>query len=497
VIDVFPLLNLYIELTFGTVQIRSFESKMAHLSFFIAAVCIFIRKIAKSSALYDDLNQFNLRKEYSKSEASVEVSGHESVRDHVFRESAAGLAARVDLIKKDRAPRDHHHEVIFAVQQKNLEELTRILHDISDPDSDNYGQHKTREMIEELTSNPNSREVILNYLLLVGATVTSESLYGEYITARAPITLWENLFDTEFFSFHHSKVGTERVTEVMRAERYSVPRDLHEHVASVFHTVQMPLAIWGRPLMEPVENYTSHIRHNTVTGVVTPSLLNSYYRINSNIGSFRASQAVFETIGQYFSPNDLLGFQQYYGLPEQPVSRFIGGHVSDTVCTASPESCMEANLDVQYIMAVCQKSPTTHWYTDENSFANWLLAVANNANPPLVISISYGASEEAVTTSELNAFNIQAIKLGAMGVTILAASGGQVLQIMIRNSIGFCTEICMLLLTCRRWSVKFFSTRRQITLQLQAIISSVKSVCNRGWSHAGLCLCYMGVIKLS
>jgi tripeptidyl-peptidase I len=430
------LISLYIERIFGAVHIRGLVSKMTQLLLFIAAVYIFIRQIANCTALHDEFNQFNLRNDCSKSEVSVEVSGHESIRDHVFRETAAGLSARVDLIKKDRAPPDHHHEVIFAVQQKNLEELTRILHDISDPDSDNYGQHKTREMIEELTSNPASREIILNYLLLVGATVTSESIYGEYITARAPITLWENLFDTEFFSFHHSKEGTERITEVMRAERYSVPKDLHEHVASVFHTVQMPLAIWGRPFMEPVENYTSHIHHLTVTGVVTPSLLNSYYSINSNIGSIKASQAVFETIGQYFSPKDLLGFQQYYGLPEQPVSRFIGGHVSDTICNTSPETCMEANLDVQYMMAVCQKSPTTHWYTDENSFANWLLAVANNANPPSVISISYGASEEAVTTSELNAFNIQAIKLGAMGVTVLAASGGKLLQIMIRNSIG-------------------------------------------------------------
>lgn len=400
---------------------------MAQLSLFILAICSFTPKIAYSGAYHDDFNQFNLRNEYSKSEVSVEVSGHESVRDHVFRETAAGLATRVDLLKKDRAPPDHDHEVVFAVQQQNLEELTRILHDISDPDSENYGQHKTREMIEELTSNPTSREVILKYLLVVGATITSESIYGEYITARAPIAVWESLFDTEFFSFHHSKAGTERVTEVMRAERYSVPKDLHEHVASVFHTVQMPLAIWGRPIMELVENYTSNIQHLAVTGVVTPPLLNSYYSINSNTGSLKASQAVFETTGQYFSPDDLQGFQQYYGLPEQPVSTFIGGHVSDTICTTSPETCMEANLDVQYLMAVCQKSPTTHWYTDENSFSNWLIAVANNRNPPSVISISYGASEGTVTASELNAFNTQAIKLGAMGITVLAASGGKLI----------------------------------------------------------------------
>lgn len=400
---------------------------MAHILSLIAAICILIPKTAYSTAQQEDRTTFNLRKSYSESDVSVEVSGPEKVRDHIFRETAAGLVTRFDLTKKDRAPPNHHHEVIFVVQQQNLEELTRILHDISDPDSDNYGQHKSREMIEELTSNPTSREVIRTYLHRVGAIVTTESVFGEYITARAPITLWENLFDTEFFTFRHTINGTARVTEVMRAEKYSVPKDLHEHVASVFHTVQMPLAIWGRPFMQPMENYTSHIQHNAVTGVVTPSLLNYQYNINSNTGSSKSSQAVFESIGQYFSPNDLKSFQQYYGLPDQPISRFVGGHVSDSICATSAETCLEANLDVQYMMAVCQNSPTTHWYTDANSFTNWLLEVANDANPPLVLSISYGASEVTVSNSELDAFNIQAMKLGLMGVTVLAASGGKVI----------------------------------------------------------------------
>ena len=86
--------------------------------------------------------------------------------------------------------------------------------------------------------------------------------------------------------------------------------------------------------------------------------------------------------------------------------------------------CMEANLNAQYLWSTCQRAPTEHWYTDEKSFSNWLLLVANNPNPPLVINISYGASEESVTASEFDAFNLQAIKLGITGITVVAASGG-------------------------------------------------------------------------
>mmetsp|Transcript_11509 Transcript_11509/g.11152 ORF Transcript_11509/g.11152 Transcript_11509/m.11152 type:complete len:685 (-) Transcript_11509:48-2102(-) len=73
-------------------------------------------------------------------------------------------------------------------------------------------------------------------------------------------------------------------------------------------------------------------------------------------------------------------------------------------------------------MSTSKVSPTTYWYTDL-SWANWLVTVANTVDPPLVFSISYGQEEQTLTTSELDAFNTEAIKLGVMGVTIVAASG--------------------------------------------------------------------------
>jgi tripeptidyl-peptidase-1 len=93
------------------------------------------------------------------------------------------------------------------------------------------------------------------------------------------------------------------------------------------------------------------------------------------------------------------------------------------MCETTPDNCVEANLDVQYLMAISQ-TPTTFWYSPSNqSFSDWLLTVANTDDPPLIISISYGSEERFMTSSELDAFNLEAQKLGAMGVTILIASG--------------------------------------------------------------------------
>jgi Pro-kumamolisin, activation domain len=88
---------------------------------------------------------------------SVLVQSQSSFRSkstHVFKESIPLLSSRSDILKQSRMISDYNHEVIFVMKQKNMEELTRFLHDVSDPLSDNYGQHMTRTGVIELTANP-------------------------------------------------------------------------------------------------------------------------------------------------------------------------------------------------------------------------------------------------------------------------------------------------------------------------------------------------------
>ena len=158
------------------------------------------------------------------------------------------------------------------------------------------------------------------------------------------------------------------------------------------------------------------------TAYMTPSKIRSFYNVGNAQGSALSTQAIFATIQQYFSPSDLTLFQQYAGLPAQVIANEIGGQVSDFICYFLPDWCAEANLDVQYITATSPISPTTYWYTDD-SWGPWLVTVANTPNPPLVFSISYVQEEIYVSSAEKDAFSTQAIKLGAMGVTIFAASG--------------------------------------------------------------------------
>merc|ERR1712160_184022 len=84
--------------------------------------------------------------------------------------------------------------------------------------------------------------------------------------------------------------------------------------------------------------------------------------------------------------------------------------------------CAEANLDVQYMVAMAPDTPLTYWYTD-NSFESWIEAVEASSNPPLVNSISYGSIEDQTPASTAKAFDTAAMKLGIQGVSVFVSSG--------------------------------------------------------------------------
>ena len=117
---------------------------------------------------------------------------------HVFKEHAL-LSMRRDVQKVNRAQPLAMHTIVFAMSQRNIPELERILLDVSDPTSENYGKHWTRAEVGAFTSNPTATKAILEYLSTVKeVTIDHRTLYDEYITATGPLEVWEALLNTEF-----------------------------------------------------------------------------------------------------------------------------------------------------------------------------------------------------------------------------------------------------------------------------------------------------------
>ena len=139
-------------------------------------------------------------------------------------------------------------------------------------------------------------------------------------------------------------------------------------------------------------------------------------------------QAVFETNNEKFSNADLSVFQRTNALPQQPAVA-VGGFETDTCSLSGTGSgCFEGNLDVQFISGTTAgRGVTTEvWHVDADTgdpFLNWILAAAQDPSPPAVTSISWGNDERYTSPSVMAAFEREAVKLAAIGVTILVSSG--------------------------------------------------------------------------
>jgi tripeptidyl-peptidase-1 len=78
-------------------------------------------------------------------------------------------------------------------------------------------------------------------------------------------------------------------------------------------------------------------------------------------------------------------------------------------------------------MGVAQQTASTYWYVANsirnNPFVGWVTAIVDESNPPQANSMSWGSIEQSQSTSVLNSFNTEAMKLGAIGVTMTISTG--------------------------------------------------------------------------
>ncbi|KAJ1460860.1 peptidase S8/S53 domain-containing protein, partial [Pelagophyceae sp. CCMP2097] len=303
-------------------------------------------------------------------------------------------------------------ELTFALHQP-VALLQELLASVSSPDSPSYGGYLSFDDVGEIVRDASATAAVIAWLDDSGAETTTTP-HGEYVKARAPVVIFNALLNADFRAFHDDG----RVHH--RALEYSLPAHVAKRVSHVFGATHLPPAPRLRTAPKPLEATALALQG------ATPQLLNSYYNIKSNDGGGYGSQSLYESLGSNFSPSDLIKFQEHFGLPTGEVAVVLGGHDQSAVCDemSGSDSCGEANLDVQYIMSIAQNVETWFWYAETNSsFTDWAFAVASRAGAPLVHSISYGTYENGTARSEIAAFDVEAMKLGLRGITVVVASG--------------------------------------------------------------------------
>ena len=142
-----------------------------------------------------------------------------------------------------------------------------------------------------------------------------------------------------------------------------------------------------------------------------------------------SSQGVALFGGQFFSPADLVQFENQFKLPKQTV-RIMNDNDPST-----PGN--EASLDVQYITGIGSQVDTVYMHyacttQDCRPFLSWILEQANSTDPPLVQSVSVGTTEyeyvEAMGNKFVSRINFEFQKAGLRGLSLLFAAGDRAVQ---------------------------------------------------------------------
>lgn len=357
-----------------------------------------------------------------------------SLIDYVLKESTNSLH-RHDYLQIKRASSESIHEVIIAIKQKNIQQLEEFLLDVSNMTSLNYGKHKTIEEIGELIENNESTHRVIQWLTNNDVKISKLSKFGEYITVTSTVSIFERLFNTIMYEYELRP--TNKVTKnqknqpILRAKSYSLPNYLLDDIYTIFRFINLPprLSHNGNDKVISLEEYKRAFPNadtSSTNNYIIPKNLRSIYNIVGDGGGY-SSQTIFGAIGQTFLPSDLTAFQSEYNVGKHKVDHYVGNIPSNRVCSSisTVYNCLEATLDLEYILSVANDVPTTYWYDDSTSsdFVNFITEVASSPSITNVYSISYGSYESDLALSELTSFNNEAIKLGAVGATILVSSG--------------------------------------------------------------------------
>jgi tripeptidyl-peptidase-1 len=211
--------------------------------------------------------------------------------------------------------------------------------EISSPGHARYGQHLKRHELKELIKpRSESTNAVLSWLKESGVAPEDIENDGEWINFVAPVSTAEQMMDTEFKTYQNLMRGD---VKKIRALRYSVPKEVREHVDMIQPTTRFGQV---RPEFSQVHDKeilkTSALVASAVNATcnnqITPQCLKDLY----NFSDFKADPTVSVLLGvngfleQYARFKDFAQFAQLYA-PAAVGSNFTWTSVNGTYCCSA------------------------------------------------------------------------------------------------------------------------------------------------------------------
>lgn len=346
----------------------------------------------------------------------------------------------------------------IGLKQANIDSLIEQLYEVSDPAHEHYGNHLSKQEVENLVRPaPESVELVEGWLDAHGVDLESEecdmqrSPAGDWITITVPVRKAEEMLDTEYGVYQHKRDVSNRV---VRALSYSLPRSLHDHVdvitpTTMFGTmksmkstsflvpasqVPKPEGVEGQTVPGP-SGFPVPLSCNTS---ITPTCLMDLYGTTGFVpkATDKNSIGIAGYLDEFASFSDLKLFTTEF----RPaainatfkVIEFNGGQNNQS----NPGG--EADLDVQTTTGLTFPTPNIYFSTggsppfipddvtttDTNEpYDKWIEGVLSLDSIPPVVSTSYGDDEQTVPFDFAMRVCNSFAQFGARGTSILFSSG--------------------------------------------------------------------------
>ncbi|PGH27633.1 hypothetical protein AJ80_00646 [Polytolypa hystricis UAMH7299] len=333
-----------------------------------------------------------------------------------------------------------------AVSNQKTEWLHRAVMDISTPGHAHYGQHFKRDELKDvLRPQQKVTKGLLSWLVSNGIKEESIKDHGDWINFSASIADAERLLNTRFSYFKDSSSGVSKI----RTLEYSAPASIASHIRMI-----QPTTMFGR-LHQQAQQHSyatsSHLvnfnveQSTSCNFVITPKCLRDLYKL----GDFVPPAAPGNKLGvsgyleQYAQYKDLGMFVKQHMSTASNVNFTVESINGGQNTQFSKEDSLEANLDIQYGIALSHPTNVTYYSTagrgplipdldqpDPNDISNepyleqlqYLLALPDD-KLPTVLTTSYGENEQSIPLSYLKTTCDMFAQLGARGVSVIFSSG--------------------------------------------------------------------------
>ena len=137
------------------------------------------------------------------------------------------LTFHTDVLVDDLINYSNVHEMtIIAAQHMSMDELSLMMHNVSDPSSLNYGQHWTKNEVAELTSSKKVHNAVVSYLILHGESILCKTMDDEdqEMESYFVVALWGRAFNTDFYYQDAGDSDDNTSSDYVRKTPLSTPR---------------------------------------------------------------------------------------------------------------------------------------------------------------------------------------------------------------------------------------------------------------------------------